>query len=288
MKTNIKFKSSVFSMLFSDPDILRELYCAIKGISLPDNVPVIINTLDDVLFMDQINDISFEIDGRLVVLLEHQSTINPNIALRLLMYIARIYEKTIPGRTIYSARKITIPRPEFYVLYNGNDPYPDVTVIKLSDMFRSIESLGLSDALSTVLELEVKVININEGKNDSIVQRCRSLAQYSAFVAKVREYESEGHNLQEAVNKAVVYCRDHDILKELLEENASEVLNMLMTKWNLDDAKQVWFEDGMETAIELFEQGLTVDEVKQRLKSMRNEELVSEKLISKSEKCCYP
>ena len=116
MKTNIKFKSSVFSMLFSDPDILRELYCALKGISLPDNVPVVINTLDDVLFMDRINDISFEICGRLVVLLEHQSTINPNVALRLLMYIARVYEKIIGDKNIYSTKKIFIPQPEFYVL----------------------------------------------------------------------------------------------------------------------------------------------------------------------------
>ena len=81
MKTNIKYKNSVFSYLFGDPDTLRELYCALKGVSLPNDVPVIINTLEDVLFMDRINDISFEIGGKLVVLIEHQSTINPNIAL---------------------------------------------------------------------------------------------------------------------------------------------------------------------------------------------------------------
>ena len=246
MKTNIKFKNSVFSLLFSDPDILRELYCALKGISLPDNVPVVINTLDDVLFMDRINDISFEICGRLVVLLEHQSTINPNVALRLLMYIARVYEKIIGDKNIYSTKKIFIPQPEFYVLYNGTAPCPDEAIIKLSDMFKSIEPLGLPDPVKHVLELEVKVLNINEGKNDAIVQRCRHLAQYSAFVAKVRGYENEGNNLQEAVKKAVVFCRNHDILKELLEENASEVLNMLMTEWNWDDAKQVWFEEGRE------------------------------------------
>ena len=112
MKTNIKFKSSVFTFLFSDPNILRELYCALKGVNLPDDVPVVINTLEDVLFMDQINDISFEIGGRLVVLVEHQSTINPTIALRLLMYIARVYEKTVEGRNIYSTKKIYIPQPD--------------------------------------------------------------------------------------------------------------------------------------------------------------------------------
>ncbi|GHV90722.1 hypothetical protein AGMMS50268_12250 [Spirochaetia bacterium] len=51
-----------------------------------------INTLTDVFFKDQINDLSFTVDNRLVVLIEHQSTINPNMPIRLLMYIARVYE----------------------------------------------------------------------------------------------------------------------------------------------------------------------------------------------------
>jgi hypothetical protein len=47
----------MFTLLFSDPAILRELYCALDGITLPPDAPVSINTLEDVLFMDFINDI---------------------------------------------------------------------------------------------------------------------------------------------------------------------------------------------------------------------------------------
>ena len=220
MKTNIKFKNSVFSYLFSNPDILRELYCALKGVSLPDDVPVVINTLEDVLFMDRINDISFEIGGKLVVLIEHQSTVNPNIALRLLMYIARIYEKIIMNTNLYSTKKIFIPRPEFYVLYNGKDSCPDEQTLKLSDMFKSIDDLGF-EKTDPVLELQVKVLNINEGRNEAIVKRCGLLAQYCAFVGKVREFEKERYVREESIKKAVVYCRNHDILKQLLEENAA-------------------------------------------------------------------
>ncbi|MDR2729768.1 MAG: Rpn family recombination-promoting nuclease/putative transposase, partial [Treponema sp.] len=107
MSVNKKFKSSVFSFIFSNPDTLRELYCALEGITLSKDVPVVINTLEDVIFMDMNNDISFEIGGKLVVLIEHQSTINPNMALRLLMYIGRIYEKIINGRKIYSSSKVS-------------------------------------------------------------------------------------------------------------------------------------------------------------------------------------
>jgi hypothetical protein len=93
--------------------VLRAIYCALEGVSLPEDVPVTINTLEDVLFKDRMNDISFEIGGKLVILIEHQSTVNPNMALRLLMYVARVYEKIVEGKSIFTSKKIPIPRPEF-------------------------------------------------------------------------------------------------------------------------------------------------------------------------------
>jgi hypothetical protein len=73
MGPNSKYKDSVFSFLFSEPDLLRELYSALEGVALPTDIPITINTLSDILFLDRINDISFEIGGKLVVLIEHQS-----------------------------------------------------------------------------------------------------------------------------------------------------------------------------------------------------------------------
>jgi len=250
MGVNVKYKDSVFSFLFSDPDLLRELYGALEGVSLPADIPVTINTLQDVLFKDRINDISFEIGDKLVILIEHQSTINPNIALRLLIYIARIYEKILGDRNIYASRLIHIPRPEFFVLYNGTSPYPDEALIKLSDAFESGLMPDMIKKEHPALELEVKVININQGRNKKIAQKCKTLWEYSAFIEKVREYQKEADNLEGAIKKAVIYCRDHDILKEFLENNSSEVLNMLMTEWNWDDALAYRYEEGREEGIE--------------------------------------
>jgi hypothetical protein len=246
MNTNKKFKNSVFTLLFSDPEKLRELYCAIGGVALPPDVPITINTLEDVLFMGRMNDISFEVGGKLVVLIEHQSTINPNMALRLLMYIARVYEKIVLDRKIYSTQRISIPRPEFYVLYNGTAPYPEEATLRLSEMFGDLKALGLSVKEEAALELRVRVLNINEGKNSAVAERSRTLAEYSAFVAKVREYDKEGHSRGEAIKKAVKHCRGHDILKEFLRKNASEVANMLITEWDWDVAKEVWQEEARE------------------------------------------
>jgi hypothetical protein len=79
MNVNKKHKDSLFSVLFSTPEVLRELYSAISGVTVAPDISIDINTLTDVLYMDQINDLSFTIDNRLVVLIEHQSTVNENM-----------------------------------------------------------------------------------------------------------------------------------------------------------------------------------------------------------------
>jgi hypothetical protein len=252
MNINAKYKDSVFSLLFNDPDQLRELYCALEGVSIPHDVPITINTLENVLFMELINDISFVIGGKLVVLIEHQSTINPNMALRLLMYIARVYEKLIKNKNLYSSKILSIPRPEFFVLYNGIAPYPDEQILRLSDAFEKPELPGLPQKTTPALELEVRVININEGRNGIIAQRCRKLAEYSAFIAKVRTFEQELKDKENAMKAAIKYCCEHDILKEFLERHSTEVFNMLITEWNTADAiavnrEEAW-EEGQEAA----------------------------------------
>jgi len=270
MIVNKKFKNGVFTMLFDNPDLLRNLYCALGGVSLPPDVPVVINTLENVLFMDFNNDISFEIGGKLVVLVEHQSTINPNMALRLLIYFSRVIEKTIKGGSLYSRKRLSIPRPEFYVLYNGKDPFPDTAVLRLSELFENPQGLGLPVA-RPLLELEVKVININEGRNSELVNRCKELAEYSFFTGRVRKFWKESGDLEEAVRSAVKYCRKHGIMKQFLEIHGSEVLNMLMTEWNTEDAIAYAREEGWEDGRkEGREEGREEGKTKEKLLIARN------------------
>ena len=237
-------------MLFSDPDLLRELYCALEGVTVAPDAPVTINTLENVLFMGQYNDISFEIGGKLIVLIEHQSTVNPNMALRLLMYIGRVYEKITNGRDVYSKKLIPIPRPEFFVLYNGTDPFPDQETYRLSGSFEKLRSLGLAENETPALELVVKVVNINEGRNKEIAERCKKLAEYSAFISKARIFMKELGDREEAIKEAVKYCQKHGILKEFMEQHGTEVLGMLYTEFNLDDAIAVAREEGKEDGLE--------------------------------------
>jgi len=250
MTVNPKYKDSVFSFLFSDPDVLRELYSALEGVKLPPDIPVTINTLENVLFMDLYNDISFEIGGKLVVLIEHQSTINPNVALRLLMYIARVYEKMFGGKSLYSGKRLFIPKPEFFVLYNGVEFFPDEKIIRLSDNFRNVELMGLTEKNMSSLDLELRVININEGRNKEIAARSRELTEYSSFIAKVRSYGEEMGDREAAMKAAIKYCLEHGILSKFLEKHSREVFNMLITEWNTEEAKEVWYEEGLEKGLE--------------------------------------
>ncbi|MCL2706318.1 MAG: Rpn family recombination-promoting nuclease/putative transposase [Spirochaetaceae bacterium] len=270
MIANTKYKDTVFTTLFNNPDLLRELYCALEGITLPPDTPISINTLERALLMGMYNDISFTIGGKLVVLIEHQSTISPNMPLRLLMYLSAIYQKMTKEKDIYSEKPLSIPRPKFFVLYNGHAPYPDNVVLRLSKLYEDTEDLGIPKEEYSSTDLEVRIININEGRNAEIVKRCSKLREYSALVAKINEYKEETGNLDIAIEKAIKYCHKYDILKEYLEKYASEVLNMLYTEFNIDVAKEVWQEEAREKAHEEVFELLAQDSQKKKSKKLSN------------------
>jgi hypothetical protein len=268
MNINRNYKDSVFSLLFNDPDTLRELYGALEGSPLPPDLPITINTLEGVLFMERVNDISFAAGDKQIIILEHQSTVNPNMPLRCLLYLARLYEKIIDSKNIYKSKLVPIPRPECFVLYNGAGEYPDETTLKLSDAFARLAS---GPAGGPDLELKVKVININNGHNKDLVRRCERLNGYSVFISKAREFEVALKDREGAVKAAVKYCISHGVLKDFLEQHSSEVLNMLFTEWNWDDALAVRYEEGREEGGEeiirnLLSYGMSPGEVAAALK----------------------
>jgi hypothetical protein len=147
MGINTKYKDSLFSFLFSDPDVLRELYCAPEGVSLPTS------------FLGRYSH-------------HHQ----------------------------YLKRRAFHRQGQRYFL--GVKPYPEETILKLSDMYEDGGSLGLSEG-RPALELMVKVINIKQGKNEGIVKKSKTLSGYSAFVGKVQENETGGMERKEAIGEAI-------------------------------------------------------------------------------------
>jgi hypothetical protein len=260
MDENREYKASVFSLLFGDTVILRELYNALAGVPLPQNVPITINTLEGALYMKRLNDLSFTVGEKLVVLIEQQSTINPNMPLRILMYIARVYEKITENSDVYAKGLIKIPRPELIVLYNGPDTNWDIRQLKLSDAFEDASALGVDISTPPPLELSATMYNINQGHNKTLLQNSETLNGYSAFIDKVREFDKELDDLAAALKKAVEYCIDRNILKKFLEAHASEVINMLFTEWKDEEALEYRYNEGRnEDARRALQEGLSID-----------------------------
>jgi flagellar biosynthesis/type III secretory pathway protein FliH len=116
--------------------------------------------------------------------------------------------------------------------------------------------MNLSDAFEDVvdipdlLELTVRVYNINNGRNREILEKSKSLSDYAAFIGRVKENRATGLPLDKAITEAVKYCIAGGIMKEYLEAYASEVSNMLFTEFNMDDALQIRFEEGVENGME--------------------------------------
>ena len=177
-----------------------------------------------------------------------------------MLYIALIYEILINKKAMYKAKRMSITNPEFYVIYNGKEDYPEKTVIKLSDLY---ETKGMENNL----ELIVTVYNVNKGKNTQMMEQSSTLNEYAAFVAKVREHEATGLALTEALKKAIEDCVRDNILREFLQKHGGDVVNMLYREWNLDDALEVRAEERAEEIAEnLLDLGMTLEQIKKLTK----------------------
>jgi len=260
-KVNRKYKDSVFSLLFSDPEIVAEVYEAIFGVELGPDVKVEIKTLKNVLSGGKFNDVAFLLNDQLIVLMEHQSTINDNMPFRMLLYIAEIYNRLTTEENIYGRKKFKIPRPIFIVLYNGTEDMPDMRELRLSDMFEDAGEAGEEASL----ELIVKVYNINRGRNPEIARRSHTLDEYAAFVQTVREY-NKTMNTAEAMTMAVADCINKNVLKNFLLNHKREVIGMLVEEWDVDKEleyaiKDARREEKLEIARNLLSKGIGVNDV---------------------------
>lgn len=238
-KSNRSYKDSVFSLYMRDPARLIEVYNALRGTNYPPDTPIEINTLSGALYKNRINDISFILDGKFVVLIEHQSTINENMPVRLLIYLGRLYEQLLDGKNIYRGKRIPLEAPEFFVLYTGQEPLPEAFTLRLSDAFKAAPAPNTA-------EVTVKVLNAWYDEGKQLLHQSRALHDYSLFLYKVQEQREKGLPLSEAIHAAVRDCVSHDVMQKFLTIHASEVENMLFSEWDMETALQVREEEGIE------------------------------------------
>ena len=245
-KHNRRYKDSVFVDFFGEDKNAKanflSLYNALHGTELDaSSVELEPLRLEQVMYMAFRNDIAYLIDGKIIALVEHQSTINANMPLRFLQYAARLYERIQNPRDRYLRRLKKIPTPEFYVFYNGEEDYPESATLRLSDAF-------ITAPEKPSLELIVSVTNINYNKGSEILHTCKPLKEYTLFIEAVRKHTKL--DSENGFRNAIKECIQNDILREYLQRKSKEVMNMLIAEYDYDVDIAVQREEEREIALQ--------------------------------------
>ena len=265
---NRQYQDRLFKAIFGreeHKDWLLSLYNALNGSSYTDPSDIEINTIEGIIYVTMKNDISFLIDSQLN-LYEQQSSYNPNMPLRGLMYFAELYQKhlTKQDRDLFTTALVKIPTPNFVVFYNGSRNMPDVTKLYLSDAFEIPAESGDFEWTATML-------NINAGRNKTLLQKCKPLYYYSCYVDRVKANVRSGMTKENAVSEAVNFAIQNDFLDGYFKIQKAEVLNMSLTEFDQEAYDRHRFNEGKEAGIaEGKAVGIAEGERKNALQNARN------------------
>ena len=243
---NRQYQDRLFKAIFGreeHKDWLLSLYNALNGSSYTDPSAIEINTIEGIIYVTMKNDISFLIDSQLN-LYEQQSSYNPNMPLRGLMYFAELYQKhlTKQDRDLFTTALVKIPTPNFVVFYNGSRDMPDVTKLRLSEAFEIPAENGDFEWTATML-------NINAGRNKTLLQKCKPLYYYSCYVDRVKTNVRSGMTKENAVSEAVNFAIQNDFLDGYFKIQKAEVLNMSLTEFDQEAYDRHRFNEGKEAGI---------------------------------------
>ena len=228
VKVKRNHKDTLFRMIFSTRENLLSLYNAVNHSHYTDASELEIVTLKNAVYMNMKNDQAFLLDMQLN-LYEHQSTWNPNMPLRFLMYVAKEYQMLVRNQTLYASALVKVPTPHFVVFYNGETEQEAETILRLSHSFQQKTD-------KPELELMVRVLNINLDKKQEVLEACQLLKEYMLLVNKIRRYTDEYKDIYQAVEQAVTECIEENILADFLRKNRAEAIEMCIFEY--DDKRE--------------------------------------------------
>ena len=247
--TNREYKDRLFKAIFGreNPQSKKwrlELYNALRGTSYTDPDALELNTIENVIYLTMRNDISFLVDSQMT-LFEQQSTYNPNMPLRGLMYFAQLYQRHITkmDKTLHETRLIKIPYPKFVVFYNGSKETKDIEYLRLSEAFENKEKDG-------DFEWTAELININQDHNNSLQKNCKPLYDYVRYVSRIKENKKQGMTAEESVNEAVGWAIKENLLDGFFKLQKEEVLAMSLTEYDEEAVMRSMREEGREEGIQ--------------------------------------
>ena len=244
------YRDSLFRTIFGGKDErskrwLLSLYNALSGKNHTNIEDLEITTLEDVIYVSMKNDLSFLIHSQMC-LYEHQSTVNPNMPLRGLLYFSQLYQQYIDKhkKNLYGCVLVKIPAPQFIVFYNGDKEQSDIVEYKLSDAFITDVSSKDRETYGADFEWTATVININKNHNESLSKNCEPLYYYCEFVNQVKENLSQGMTFDSAVNEAVDFAIKSDFLEGFFREKHMKILDDIYTEFDQESYDETLRNDG--------------------------------------------
>ena len=235
------YKDSLFRLIFGgeDKSWTLSLYNAVNGSDYRNPEDITITTIEDALYLNMKNDVSFLIADTMN-LYEAQSTFNPNMPLRMLIYAGMVYSSYIDVQNIriYGSMPQRIPAPRLVVFYNGERQMDDRKILKLSDSF--------PESMNGDIEVTVNMLNINSGSNGKLLERCRPLCDYSLFVSGVRKYKVKGKTMEASVHLAIRDLPDDSPIKRYLLSMEAEVVFSCITEYDEQKVMNQFREEGRE------------------------------------------
>ncbi len=238
------YKDRLFKFIFGNPENKKwtlSLYNAVNGTNYDDPEMISFNTIGTAIYMRMKNDVSFIISFEMN-LWEHQSTFNPNMPMRFLIYAGNLYDKFAATSVYYkySSRLQPLPKPVCICFYNGKRDQPEKQVLKLSDAYD-----GDGD-----IEVKVTMLNVNYGKNKLLMDKCKPLMEYAWLVDAVRKKQDEKMDLEAAVDSAIDEMPESFEIYSFLVGNRAEVKTMFLTEFDEEKMKKQEREEAREEAIE--------------------------------------
>lgn len=284
-KDNREIKSSVFADLFGDDEKdgkknFLSLYNAIHNTNLTlEDTAIEQKKIPQAITKSFYNDVSMLIDGKLIVLIEHQSTPNNNMPLRCLEYYVHLLYGIIPAEARYKETLYKIPTPEFYVFYNGAKKVETECIMKLSDAFQEKQE-------DPVCEAKVKFTNIRgkEGENLQVVQRCDILKQYCEFMEIVFRHKADlkkqptDEEMESCIDKAISEAITRNILTDYLTRKGTEVRNMFIGEYDYDLDMKVKAEEAREEGLAEGQQQKAIEDAKSFYANGASIELIAKSL----------
>ena len=236
---NSEYKDRLFNFIFGSEENKAwtlSLYNAVNGSNHTDLNDIQITTIKEVMYLGMHNDVSFLIMAELN-LYEQQSSYNPNMPLRMMQYVANLFEKYIVQNRLnkYGSTLIKLPVPKLVVFYNGRREMPDEVTLRLSDSF--------PEGAASDIEVRVRMLNVNYGRNRELLEACKPLGEYAWLVNRVQEVLKK-EKLESKLDRAITEMPDHFVIKPFLMAHRSEVKGMLLTEYNEAEAMELFREEG--------------------------------------------